>query len=127
MSPPITATLRYLITLGDKSYPPSRLYASAWISMRHNRAYLCGLCGAVWARFTLEDASDPTGLSTEWHTARHTCPEHQFGTWDRDVPGSLIDNNEDILILPRELLLRELFLTTAAPVADETDTPLTQE
>lgn len=111
--------MRFFITIGDKSYPPTRLFEQEWTALRHNRSYVCGMCGDVWARWEMESGIDHHGLTADWYPVRHCCPNHQWGTWHLDHPGSLISVNEDILLLPKELLKRELLLLTAPPVADE--------
>jgi hypothetical protein len=81
-----------------------------------NRAYVCPQCGARWATwFNPDDGAE----NRQWHAIHRSCPDHQFGLWDRDYPGSLLSCAEDILVLPKSLLRRELFLTAPA-VAEET-------
>lgn len=113
--------MRFFITIGSQSYPPTRLFEQEWTALRHNRSYVCGSCGDVWARWEMEGGVDLAGLTADWYPTRRSCPNHQWGTWFGDHPGSLIDHNEDILLLPRSLLIRELLLLTAPSVADETD------
>lgn len=101
--------MRYHITITSTQYPPTRLLETEWAHFGSNRLYVCPQCSAVWARWELENI-DPLSLEAEWHPFRRSCPDHQLGYWPGDEPGSLLLGVADILALPRELLLRELFL-----------------
>lgn len=101
--------MRYLITVLDKAYEPTRLTDTPWAHFGHNRLYICPQCATVWAKWALENI-DPLSLEGEWHPYRRSCPDHQLGYWRGDDPGSLLLDSADILVLPRPLLLRELFL-----------------
>lgn len=117
--------MRFFITIGDRSYPPTRLFESPWSSYTRSLAFFCPQCSEIWARWEREaDCSAEHArlmylYPAYWRAETQSCPNHQWGTWDRDIPGSIIRHNEDILILPRELLIRELFLN-AVPTTTET-------
>ena len=101
--------MRYHITIGPAAYPPTRLIETPWAHFGSNRLYVCPQCGEIWARWTLENV-DPLSLEGEWHPFRRSCPNHALGYWPGDEAGSLILNVADAVTLPRELLIRELFL-----------------
>lgn len=93
-----------------------------WVGYAHNRIYVCPSCGDAWARWFCPDDGEEI---RQWFANARTCPEHQFGLWDRDYPGSILQYPEDLIVLPRALLRRELFLTapaTAEEVAPEQET-----
>jgi hypothetical protein len=107
--------VRYIVTIKDLS-GMTRLIDSPWAPFGMNRVYVCPQCGTSWATwFNPDDGAE----TRQWHSLHRTCPDHQFGLWDRDYPGSIISVVEDIVVLPTNVLRRELFLTAPA-VADET-------
>lgn len=101
--------MRFFITIGDTTYPPTRLFETPWAGFHCNRAYVCPQCGDVWARWRKEDESLVEGYE-EWRAILRSCPNHQFGMWDMDVPGSIMQQTEDAVVIPRSLLLREINL-----------------
>ena len=102
--------MRYTITIGDKTYPPTRLIDTPWVHFATNRLYVCHQCGTIWAKWQMENI-DPLSLEGEWHPFKRSCPDHILGYWPGDRPGSLLLDVADATVLPRSLLIRELFLT----------------
>jgi hypothetical protein len=86
-----------LIETGDI---PADSLAFEW-----NRAYFCPGCGRVWCRWE-KDQIDWVG--DNWYAYSRSCPEHQWGRWFGDRPGSMILQPVDILVLPRPVLEAEL-------------------
>lgn len=115
--------MRFILTIPDSPPMFTRLIESGSFGFYINRVLVCPQCGTGWARWT----NEPTSLlEPPWQfTAEMTsCPDHAYGMWDGDLPGSLLYSNHDILVLPRELLKRELMLLMPAPeIAEEISNP----
>lgn len=108
--------MRFFITIQEISaiatpYPPTRLINDSNLNehkgviFSHNRSYHCPQCGRVWAEWRKED-----DLTYEWYPVRRSCENHAHGWWNGDNPGSLITDYYDLMVLPGELLQRELLL-----------------
>lgn len=79
------------------------------LTFLHNTVLVCPLCGDSWGKWQMEDTP-----KAEWFADRMTCPKHEKGWAYQEVPGSLLNTWEMIVlpVLPRELLERELLLCT---------------
>jgi hypothetical protein len=106
--------VRFFITVASMTHPPTRLIETPWAGYHTNRLYVCPQCGDTWARW-VKEPTDLLNYYEEWHPFRRSCPNHQLGQWPGDRPGSLLLTPEDTVVLPRELLLRELFLNAPQP------------
>ena len=67
-----------------------------------HRSYFCTICGTIWALWKTEGAF-------QYYAIHRSCPAHRAYASER--PGSLLVRvSEDLAMLPKELLLRELEL-----------------
>jgi len=74
-----------------------------------NRAYFCSSCGYIWAKW-VQDQIDFVGYN--WYSYSRTCPNHEWGAWTGDTPGSMLLHGLDIVVLPRSMLEYELMNLT---------------
>ncbi len=80
------------------------------LSFHSNRSYHCPQCGRIWATWEMEQfLSD---WPKQYYPYRRSCPDHALPAWSLDKPGSLITDRDDIPVLTRLLLERELLLLT---------------
>lgn len=110
--------MRFLIRLLPLNGPPielgpTRLIETGNLTDRNlayhfNRSYHCQQCGRIWAEWVKED--EELGINIEYYPFRRTCPDHQKGWWNGDIPGSLLVNTTDIFVMPRSVLESELML-----------------
>lgn len=75
------------------------------LNYEFNRAYFCMGCGRTWCTWEL-DQLDFVGFT--WRSFHRTCPDHQQGMWQGDLPGSMLLYPTDLIILPRSILELEL-------------------
>jgi hypothetical protein len=68
-----------------------------------NCAYLCSVCGNIWARRISEQQP------TTWYSVYFTCEKCQ-PRFAGDVPGSLLDTYDSGLSCPNSLLEREFIV-----------------
>jgi hypothetical protein len=69
------------------------------LAVGHHRLYFCPDCGNVWARWTFSTAR-------HWAAITRACPTHRY--FADEHPGSLIYNRDDLYLLPRDALFREM-------------------
>jgi hypothetical protein len=80
------------------------------LAFAHNRVYVCPDCGDAWAKWEMEDKPN------EWFAYRVSCGKHTR-SWLTRHPGSIVNYDLDLLVIPRALLEKELLLCTDMPLS----------